>query len=328
MPLNGNPFLGSYLSFGNFHLFNRTLSVTRRKVINRLLELVFFMNAFKMLIIVCAAWSGHLDVKLFLIEMYLFEEYFQKMVDIGILGMHTGAFFGFTNWIGLNERSLKAYRFLLIPDTNDRYLHGKRVQLDPQSTDRFLALYRIACNCKKLLIASYSVFALLMISRCLYHSFHRVSLLGFLSVAVPFGVFSMIAYLVFILFIFSKFVLVILSTAFLVLRLKAIDQLLRDAFAKGISIGRPVKVRKAKIDKALFLLADFCEQFKEINFVLDSSFSLFLFGTYLSLCILPYYLMFVEKSLAIQLFFGFLAIALYLFCFSFSLCNDRLTSNV
>src|SRR5699024_2871775 len=105
-----------------------------------------------------------------------------------------------------------------------------------------------------------------------------------------------------------------------------------NRFIEGgiISVGRPMKLRKqrASLRRVLHHLNDFCQQFQTINQVLDKSISTILVGIYVFLFITPYFLTFVENKPSVRLSFGMLCIITYAFCFSFSICNDRLRRQV
>lgn len=84
MALKSNALLASPLSFGQFDLFNPQRSPKSRTIVNRLIKTILFFNAFKLLLVVLAAWLGYGDLKLYLIEIYLFDMDDQKLLDIGI----------------------------------------------------------------------------------------------------------------------------------------------------------------------------------------------------------------------------------------------------
>lgn len=327
-----NPLVG-FLNFGQFDLFNPRVS-SKRQVINRLIKLIVFFNAFKIIVIVLAAWLGFLDLKLYLIELYLFDESNQKVFDLGYSVLHLGLCYGFAYWSSLNKKqsSLKSFRFLLILDAKDPCQFGKRYQLDKQSTERFLVAYRHACLLMRLFVAAYSAFALATISRCLYHSFYHVSLIYFLSVSLLLGVITLIGYVLMILFLIPKLILMLISTEFLVLRVKGLDAQICNQFlrTKLTSISSPIKLRKQKKStlKALHLLNDFCRQFYEINSVQDSTISVCFLGGFMIIFTIPYFLTFVENTLSIRLFLSAMIVISYLVFFSFFLYNDRLARQV
>ena len=158
MALIGNPLLESWLNFGQFEPFNPQLSArfsSKRKALNCLIKFIVFFSVFKYAIILLAAWLGFPDLKLILIELYLFEEERQKYIGIGILIMHFGVYLGYSYWVNLDEKvsALNSFRFLLIPDNpKDRSRYQQRYQLDQRSTDKFFAFNHFTCLCLRLLI--------------------------------------------------------------------------------------------------------------------------------------------------------------------------------
>ena len=330
MDLNANALLKNYLCFGNFGLFNPQSS-SKGKLINRLIKLVAFFNAFKLIIIVSGAWFGQLDLKLYLIEIYLFDEYYQRLLDVEIVIVHVGFCLGFSYWSSLNghTRSLESFNFLLILNTKDLHRY-ESYRLDKQSTSRFLATYHFACLSLRLLVAAHYIFVFAAISRCLYHSFYAVNSTYFFSAALSLSVITLIGYLLLLFFTLSKFVLLLLSVEFLILCVKTVDIRMCHFIRTGlISISRQKsKKQKTNLFKAFHpLLNDFCQQFKLINSVLDSSISIILLGGFL-LNLIAYFLVFIRNSLAIRLSLSVLMTAAFLFHFSFSLYNDRLRRQV
>ena len=333
MGLVGNVLVNGWLNFGQFDLFNPLLS-PKRELINLLIKLLLFFNVVKQFIILLAAWLGFPDLKLYLIEIYLFEEEHQKLFDIAILIIQLGILLGYCYWVSLNEKTaiLKSFRFLLIPDnTKDRYRFGRNCQLDQESTDKFLVVYRLASAFQRLFLSAYSIFAVAIIARCLYHSFYTVSLAYFLGACLLLSVTTLMAYLILVIFIVSRFILTILSTVFLIYRIRMINNHICSRFSRTelISVnGSKLKKQKASLVKILHLLSDFCQQFQAINWVLDSSISLYLVGLFIFMFVLPFFLLFIQNEPSIRLFFGLLAMVTYMFCFFFSICNDLLKRQV
>ena len=323
----------SYLSFGNFASFNPQLSTKKRIALNRLIKLIIFFNAFKLVFISLAEWLGHAELKLYLIEILIFHESYQKFLDVAVSIMQMGVFFEFSYWTSLAVKAgtLESFSFLMITDAKNLCPH-KRYHLDKPLTDRYLLMYRICGFLLKLFVPAYYLFVLTALLRCLYRSFEAVSLVFFLSVGLLLFVITAAAYLILTAFVISKFTLVLLSTEFLIVRLKAINILMFKRFVrtKPDLIGRPIKLRKQKAItlKTLHLLNDFCRQFKQINSVLDSSLSMVMLMVFVIIFLLPYFLIFVQGEPGIRLSFSVLAVAAYLFCFSFSICNDRLQRQV
>lgn len=333
MALNGNPLVNGYMNFGQFDLFKSSGFLTRKRlVINRLINLLIFFNASKFLVILLAEWFEHFDLKPFLIDLFLFDYNQQKLIDVSISIIHIGCCAGFSYWSSLAEKvsSLESFRFLLLHHSKDRY--RQRYHLDRKSTDKFLAAYRFGCLFLWPLMAAYYILVLAAILRCLCESFSSASLIYFLSVGLPLSVITLFDYLLLVLFVIPKFILLLLSTEFLVLRVKAINSLICSRFigTKPPSISRPMKWRKQKATtlKILRLLNDFCRQFKEVNSVLDSCISPILLGAYILLFFIPYSLIFVEIVLGMRLILSVLIVAIYLFCFFTSICNDRLRKQV
>lgn len=332
MELTENPLVGGWLNFGQFDAF-KSRSTSKRKFLNRLIRLIVLFNLVKLFIIILAEWLGFPDLKLYLIEVHFFEINYQKLIDVAILIQQLGLNLGLSHWVRLDEKALKSFRFLLIPeDPKDRHRYAQRYQLDPQSADKFFALNRLASTFLRLMIPAYSIFALAVISRCLYHSFYTVNLVYFLTASLLLSVLTLTTYLLFTLFIVPKFVLVLLSTRFLICRLKGVNTLLCKRFTKTelTSVSKPKKLRRQTGDllKVLENLSDFCQQFQQINFVIDTSISTYLVGLFIFLYLLPYFLFFTENELSIRLLFGFLSIITYMLCISFSICNDLLRRQV
>ena len=336
MGLLGNPLLRNWLNFGQFEPFNPQLSArssSRRNSLNRLIRFIVFFNVVKVAIILLAAWLGFPDLKLILVEVYLLDENQQKFIDIGILIMQFGVYLGYSYWAGLDEKAsaLDSFRFLLIPDNKkDRSRYQQRYHLDQQSTEMFLAVYRLASTFLRLVIMAYLNFIVAVILRCLYHSFCAVCLIYALSLGLLFSVFTLIAYLLITVYWISRFVLLLLSAEFLIHRLKAINARIYNRFIKTEPVEGPKRLPKqrANLLRVLHLLNDFCRQFKEINSVLDRSISMFMLGAFCFLFLVPFFLVFVENEQSVRLVLSFLAMVTYMFCFSFSICNDRLKRQV
>ena len=334
MSLTGNPFVKNWLNFGQFELFNSQPS-SKRKLVNRLILFLAFFSTAKFFMIILAAFFGFPDLKLWLIELYLFNEEYQKYLDVSILIIQLGFSLRYFNWIHLDEKAatLESFRFLLIPDDpKDRYQYGRRYQLDQRSTDKLYAVYRFACLFLRLVIVVYSIFALATITRCLYHSFYTVCSVYFFTFSLLLWVATVITWLLVIVFTISRFILVPLSTQFLIYRMQAIDSLICKRFTRTelLSIDSFKKLGKQQTGflRVLRLLNDFCQQFQQINSVLDDSVSMFLLGVYICIFLLPFFLFFIENDLFIRVFLCFVVLAAYMLCFSFSICNDRLRREV
>ena len=332
MDLSVNPLLGSYFNFGQFEAFNPRLSSSRNKeAINRWAKIIIFFNGLKLVIIVVSSWCGFPDMKLYLVEVYFFGDGYQKFLDIGIAVVFINLLWGFSYWISISEKanSLESFKFLLIPDTNDRYRHGHLYRLDKRSTDKFLRTYRIGGQILWMVIITYSIFISATILRCLYHSFYRVGLLYFYTFCLILLLTTCLAYLFAIIFLGSMFVLVIVLTEYLVLRVEEIDKMVWRKFTriKLVSTSRPVRMRKQTALKILITLNEFCQQFAEINSVLDRSFSPPQLGIFIAIFVFPYFILFVD-TITIRLFLSVLVTAVYCLNSSFSFCNDRLRKRV
>lgn len=333
MDLTVNPLLGSYLNFGQFEAFNTRLSLNRYKsVINRWIKIIIFINAFKLVIIVLSSWCGFSDMKFYLIDMYLISGDFGKFLDTGIAVVYIGLFTGFSYWTSLSEKKaslLENFSFLLILDTNDRYRYGQRCGLDKKSTDKLLRTYRIVNRLLWLSMVCYFSFESSMIQRCFYHSFHRVDLVYFLSFGLLFWLITCAAYSAIVIYVASMFFLVIITTEYLILRLKAAHKLVsrKLILTKLASTSKPVKISEQTALKIQIALNGLCQQFREINSVIDSSVSLFMLGIFICVFVSPYFLIFVV-TFKIRLFLSVLMMGVYCWCNSFAFCNDRLTKQV
>ena len=93
--LISDPFLESYLIFGQFKFFNLR-SRRNRIVLNHLIKMISFFHAFKLILIVLAAYVGYPELKLYLIEIYMFDETYQKSLDVAMSILILGVYFGFS----------------------------------------------------------------------------------------------------------------------------------------------------------------------------------------------------------------------------------------
>lgn len=286
---------------------------------------------YKSLLIVFFAWFGFVEIKFYLIDLFLFDENHQKPIDIGLAIMHLGLYSGFSFYANLQKNIglLESFGFLQIPHQKDPYRYAQRYHLDKQSTKQFLVAYRLACLFLKLFSPAYILFVMAATLRCFCHSFHLVSLTYFLGVNLLLTLITLVGYLMLALYIISKFFLVVFSSQFLILRIKSMNAMLGLIKTRLASDTR-LRLRKERVNslKVLRLLNDFCRQFKKISFVLDSSISLMMLGAFIVLYLIPFFMVFVEIPLAIRLLLFVLIPANYLFCFSFSFCNDRMPRQV
>ena len=334
MHLASNPLLNGYMSFGQFDLFETSNFLRRkRSLVNLLIKLLIFFNASKTLTILLNECLGR-NLKAYLIDFYVFQDAEQKLLDLGLSFVHIGFCSGFLYWSDLNEKvnTLESFRFLLIRHAKDRHRFGQHYGLNRTSTDKFFAAYRLACLFLRAIMVLYYFFISATILRCLVVSFYHVSFLYFLSVSLPLSVITFVGYILMALYASSKFILVLLSTEFLILRVKAINRLICSRFSRTdpASIRRPMKLRKQKlpIREILYFLNDFCRQFKEVNSVLDKSLSPGWCGGFTALFFVPYSLVFVETALGLRLALLTMMVAIYLFCSLTSICNDRLRRQV
>ena len=333
MAFTANPLLGHWLNFGQFELFNPH-PFSKRNPLNCLIRSIILFNVVKCFIILLAAWFGFLDLKLYLIyliEIYLLDMNQQRFADIGVVMVQLGVYLGYSYWVGLHGKvnTLNSFRFLLIPDDKKaRSRYERRYQLDQQSTDKFFALYRLASAGIRLLIMAYFIFLVAMILRCLYHSLDTVGLAYFLTIGLLLSASTSVAYLLAVIFAVSKFVLVLLSTEFLIYRLKGINSRICQRFIKPVDGPKKIRQQRASLLRILHHLNDFCQQFQAINTVLDTSISMLLVGVFIFVFIVPWFLVFVKNDPSVRLVFSLLAIVTYMFCFSFSICNDRLRRQV
>ena len=330
-----NLFVRNFLNFGQFDLFVPEHSLRKRKTsLNRLIKLVAAFNSAKCILINLAAFIGYPELKLYAIELYMFDTNQQKLVDVGISIACLGFYVGFTYWSTLDKKpsSLEPFRFLLVPAPNDLHLYRQRYHLDQRSSVKFIKFYRLARLFLLLIIADYCLFCFATVSKCLYESFHFLSLSYFLSVSLPLGVITLVAWWLLFIFLLPKFILVILSTKFLILQLKSLDTLIINRFLRPsrTTISDPIKLRKLKtsIFKVLRRLNEFCRQFEKINATLDASLSGIMLGYYICFSVFPYFLIFSEMTPEMRLLVCALSLVDYLFCCSFFFCNERLKRQV
>ena len=134
---------------------------------------------------------------------------------------------------------------------------------------------------------------------------------------------TIIAYLISASLVASRFILALLSFEFLVYRLQVINSHICKRFSRTelISVGGFRRRKQADLLRIIHLLNDFCQQF-------DSSISFYLFGLYIFFFVLPFFLLFAGNEPSIRLLLAFVAMVTYMFCFLFSICNDRLRRRV
>ena len=334
MKLKNQTLVGNFLHFGNFSVFNPQLSATKRSFLNRLIKLILLFNAVKIVAISLGFWLVHLtQLRMYLIEVVLFEENYQRVFDVGLTIVQIGFLYCFSFWSNLNPNQLESFDFLFISTLKDLYRsYQQRYQLDKALTADFLTAYSIFFLFSSPTIVVYGVFIFVVIARCLYKSFYVVSLGYFLSLGLFFFAFTLASYLLLVVFVVPQFILVLVSTEFLILRARKIGRLVFSRFSKTkfTSNWRHVRFGKQKhaIAEVLHLMNDFFRQFRMINFVLDSSFSRILLGAFFVLFAIPYFLVFAENQFGMKLFLFTICFTFFLICFSISVYNDRLRRQV
>lgn len=327
MDLN-SPLIKSYFSFGHFNFRQDGQPKRSKLLLNWAIKLVIFVNAAKLAIIALNVKIPNL--KFWLLEMYMFEERDQKVVDIGMTVIQFGLCACFSYWISLNGNVnvLSCFNFLFISDYKAlcRY-YRKHYHLDLALTEKFLARYRLFSRFLRPTLVIYGSFLVGLVSRCLFASYYTVGSTYFLRVSPFLFLCTITTYLIMDFYGIPKFLLVFLSGEFLLLRVRAIDRLVFSRFKRvGHFAANLTKFNKSrpKTFKVLFALNDFARQFKAINDILDSSLSRMLLGAYFAQFGLPYFIVFVENSHAVRLFVTLMAISTALLCYSISLMNDLL----
>lgn len=334
MKMNNRILARNFLNFGNFSVLNSQLTAKKRSLLNRLIKLVLFLNAAKLIVISLGFWlAGLPSLRMYLIEFLLFEETYQRAFDVCICILHVGVYRCFCYWSSLNSnpRALESFRFLFISDLQKsvkdlQQVYWRRYRLNRELTEKFLAAYRLFCFLSLPAIVAYGMFVFFIISRCLYHSFFTVCLTYFLSLGLFFFTLTLSSYLLLDFFAVPRFILVFLSTEFLILRASAIDQLINRLIKPQNASERRSKSEKQKkrVFEALHLMNDFFRQFKQMNTVLDLSFARILLGFYSVLFFIPYFLFFAENQLAMKILLSVTVITIFSLCFSISIYNDRL----
>ena len=342
--LSSNHLLNGYLSFAHFDGINGQPKMSRRKrlVIDLLIKLVVLVNAIKIAAIVLNQWMP--DLKLYLVELFLFDERHQKILDNGLSIVQFGLCFCISYWNGLNRNVnvLRCFDFLFIPrnatTANDTFkIYKRRYNLDRKSTQKFLTFCRIFYALLIPTLVVYALFLIGLIIRCLYFSYQTVSLTYFFTVLPLLTALTLGTYFIADIFVITKLFTLFLSTEFMLLRIRSIDRLvfrklvLKHKTNPPVSISDPVRLRKQESStiKVLRALSDFSKQFADVNTVLDASLSRIILGIYLGLLGLPYFLVFVESTpLLIRLIICVIAISISLLCYTISFCNDRLRRQV
>ena len=321
-----SPLMKSYFSFGHFGDQRRS-----RTLMNWMIKLVVLVNATKLAVIALNVKVPNL--KFYLIEMYLFSEENQKLVDVGMTIIQFGLYGSFSYWSALdkNVQVLRCFDFLFISDLRAvcRY-YRKRYGLDRNSIECFLAKYRLFARLLRPTLVIYGVFLLGVVLRCLVSSYYIVDSTYFLRFT-PF-LFSLTAttYLILDFYSITKFFLVFLSSEFLLLRIEEIDRMITNRFKRRghFAVLDRFKKNELKAFQVLFALDDFARQFRTINVVLDAGLSRLLLGVFIAELGLPYFLVFVENPLSVRLLIGLVATLTALLCYSPSFYNDKLKRRV
>ena len=230
-----DPLLSSYLSFGHFENFHikLPLSTRCRQIINAFYKLIIFISAVKLFLIVACTWK---PLKLYLIEVAVFEERQQRLLDIGLDIVHIGHLISFSYWTRLNKnpRQLKCFDFLFVSNFEELCkLYKRQYQLDQKATDKFLSKYRLFTSFLRPIQISYACFLAGCVFRCTYQSYHALGLDYVLHFGIILTVITSMAYILVVYFSISKYVLVYVSSGFLMLRIQEIRQLVHKHFMKG-----------------------------------------------------------------------------------------------
>lgn len=325
-----NYLIRSYLSFGHFDSPNdEQMSKRTRSFVDCLIKLTVLLNASKLCIML---WRS--DLKLFLVELFLFDQHYQKLLDVGVAFIQIGYLCSFVYWSSLNKQPelRRCFDFLFISDLKElSKTYGKRYNLERKATETFLSKYRLFCSFLGPGIAGYAAFVFIGVLRCLYNSYPVVSPAYFYCVCLPLSAVTTITYLLMDWFIITKYILVFLSAEFSMLRVKAIEQMIRKRFARRLpSANGSMKFGKERpaTFKILYALNDFARQFKQMNQILDSSLSKIILGDFIAFYALPYFIVFAENPLVIRLSICAMIFASYLLFCAISFYNDRLRKQV
>lgn len=289
-----NYLLKSYLSFAHFDDFNNQSSMNRRKrlSINLTIQLILIVNTIKIAAVVANQWIPNL--KFYLLDLFLFDERHQKVLDIGLIIVQLGLYLSVSYWTRLNTkvRVLQCFDFLFVSNRDDVFkFYKRRYNLGRRSTNKFLSIYRLFYALLIPTLIVYGLFVVGLITRCLYFSYKTVSCTYFLAVVLLLYAITVTTYMVADVFVITKLFTVFLSTEFMLIRAKSIDKLVFYKFIlkrkanQPVSIQNPVRLHKQEPGtfKVLRALYDFAEQFASMNSVLDASLSRIILGIYLGL---------------------------------------------
>ena len=322
------------MCFGNFTVLQPQRSTKERSLLNRLIKLLLFLNAAKLIAISLGYWLfGLANLRMYLIEFLFFEENYQRLFDWGICILHVGFYQCFSYWTTLdsNIEALESFRFVYTsklqePVKDLRRFYWKRYRLTNEMTDRFLAIYRFFCFISQPTIVAYAIAVFLILSRCVYHSFLSVDLAYFSSLGLLFFAATFGSYLLLDLFAVPRIILVYLSAEFLIFRVKAINRLLRRCKKQSPGISRFEE--QMCLFKVLNHTNDFFRQFKQIISVLDLSFSKMLLGFFTIIFVAPYFLIFAENYVGMKLLLSVTVITIFTLLVLISIYNDRLRRQV
>ena len=224
-------------------------------------------------------------MKLYLIDNYTMNESDQKQMDIGIAVVQIGFYFTYSYLVRLNQNMelLRSFNFLFLVGSkyNIYRYYSQHYNLGKKETDKFVAKFNFFLPLMRPIMAFYNTFLAVGLLRCLYHSYHYVRPAYFFTACLLFALISAIDYLMLAFFLTTGFTMVYLSCELLILRLKAINKRISKQFLQmARPTSNPIRVRRQKTRKILFILNDFIGQFTEINSILDSLMSRVIFGLY------------------------------------------------
>ena len=324
-------FLKFWMNLGYYD--TRTLQIERRRlIVNRFILINLLICSIKMFIYTIFINLFSIDLRPYLIEMFIFNANDQKHADIGLSIIHFGFFLSFFFWTKLNRNAkmLMNLNFLFLFNLKETCKYfNQHYQLDKKSTQLFLSRSYFYRSFIKPLTIFYFIACIFFIFRCLYQAYCTVSLVYFLFACLFLAAITLLNYLFILAILCTNTVLVYLSVEFLIIRLKMINKTIISKFkriVKRLKSNKPIKLNKKNLStfKTLSTLNNFASQFKEIDYILDSIISRILIGFYIGLAVLPYFLIFSETAYYIKLLIGSLAFLSNLLCFSISIYNDNL----
>lgn len=177
--LGYNYLLRSFLSFAHFDGLNGQPTMNKRKrlIINLTIQFVLIVNALKIGLIVSNQRLPNL--KFYLLDLFVFEQRYQKVLDIGLAIVQTGLCLCVSNWFALNQKTevLQCFDFLFVSNRKDALkFYTQRYNLNRRSAEKFLSIYRIFYSLLIPTLIVYGLFVIGLSSRCLYFSYKTVSL--------------------------------------------------------------------------------------------------------------------------------------------------------